>query len=705
MLVLPFLATLLLGQSSCVSAAQDYDFADPNSSYNKCQDSFSDLATSSQNLEAAIQEHASTLESSITTEDWKIGYSDQDKNAYKAACDEYNDSLDETSDDLRVFWMDLDTPLQLLCDWPQKNITGRTAEFYGVGCCLADTNNCRDWDSLDLVTHVWAQTEGLNCRALDATNRGDDATQNLAPGDQDEEDERLPFLTDDDVQCMKDTAEYISDQTGLASAVETFESSQQLTDGENDGVKIMGYPEEAAKAMKSACELNKSTWAFVKDAKFTCVIAGMETIAMHVHNFGKCLAKTQECAAMEPMSLLEVDLVDLGYNCWEDDEIGDEESETAGGVDQDDGDMDDVINDLLDDLGLSESDMQCMSDSAVTNSGHPELEDATEAYANSMEIDETSVTEMKLEFSEEYASDLKTVCISKDIGGYFTLVKEQEFDCSMMGIEINVKILNMADCLANTDECKNMDPLVLMEDMWQSMGLTCEEKTGATPETTDNGDKGDSGDKDPTIECLSESYDFLESSATISKATEVYQTSVQMNDPTKLGYSSASASEMEQVCDEQGGFWSFIESEDVTCTINGSDKCIHVYNFGGCLANSDECQIMDPFVLVKTFFSEVLGLTCRAKCDKNAAGHPSAAPHKSPSRDNSLSSQQNSGGSSSFGSKLPKFTTVAIGVLAAVAAIGLVGFLRYRARHGIDRNVRSSYEMTDISDLGFQVFT
>lgn len=351
-----------------------------------------------------------------------------------------------------------------------------------------------------------------------------------------------------------------------------------------------------------------------------------------------------------------------------------------------------------------------MSDSAVTNSGHPALEDATEAYANSMEIEETSVTGMKLEFSEESADNLKTLCISKDIGGYFSLVKEQEFDCSQMGIDINVKILNMANCLANTDECKNMNPLVLIEDMWQSMGLTCEEKTGATPETTDNGDiddnshKYDNSDKDPTNECLSESYDFLESSAVISNATEVYQKSVQMNDPTKLGYSSASASEMQQVCDEQGGFWSFIESEDVTCTINGSDKCIHVYNFGGCLANSDKCQSMDPFVLVKTFFSEVLGLTCRAKCDKNADGHSSAAPHKSPSRDNSLSSQQNSGGSSSFGSKLPKFTTVAIG-LAAVAAIGLLGFLRYRARHGIDRNVRSSYEMTDISDLGFQVFT
>ena len=705
------LATLLLGESL---AAQDYSFADPDSYYNKCQDSFADLATSSQDLEAAIQDHASTLTSDITDDDWKIGYSDDDKIAYQSACENYNDSLED--DDVHVFWMDLDEPVQLLCDWPQKDISGRTAEFYGVGCCLADTDDCRSWDSMDLVTHVWAQTEGLNCRAL-SDDAGDDNDEQV------NDDDRLPFLTDEDVQCMDDTADYLLGETGLASAVDTYQSSQQLKDGETNGVKVLGYPEEAAKAMKSACELNKSIWSFVKEGKFTCVIAGMETIAMHVHNFGMCLVKTEECAAMDPISLLELELVDLGYNCWQDDDVPDEESSgssTEDIQDNDEEDLNDAINELMDDLGLSESDKQCLTDSDELNAAHPEMEDLVATYANSMQIENTSETELKLEFSKELADDLKDLC--NDIGGYFSLVVEQEFDCSMMGTDIKVEILNMASCLANTDECKDMYKLVVMEDMWASMGLDCEEQTGAgeqdeTPSTTDNSENDDNSDKemddkdkdsiftDSEHVCMSESTSFIENSATLSNATEVYQRSVNMNDPTKLGYSSASASEMEQVCDEQGGLWSFIESEDVTCTIQGTDRCIHVYNFGNCLANSDECQSMDPFALVKGFFSEVLDFACRAGCHEKPAGHPSGAPHNSPSRDNNnLSAQQNSGGSSSFGSKLPKFTTVAI-VLAAVAAIGLVGFLRYRSRHGIERDMRSSYEMTDISDLGFQVFT
>lgn len=724
-------------------AAQDYAFADPNSSYNKCLDSFSDVAASNENLEVAARDHASSLQSSVTDTDWTIGYSETDKNAYKTACEKYNESLE--SDDRQVFWMELDTPVQMMCDW--NNVTGRTAEFYGIGSCLANTPDCRAWDSTDLVTQVWAQTEGLNCRALggddpsEKNNENDnetaanesDAPENLAPGENKDQGERLPFLTDDDVKCMQDTADFLLGETGLTSAVQTFESSQLLKE-EDAGVKVLGYPEEAAKAMKSACELNKAIWSFVKSGKFTCVIQGMETISMHVHNFGKCLVSTQECSAMDPISLLRADLVDLGYNCWVDDEVGDEgstasENANAGDVEQvgnndendekttedKDADMNQEIADMLDDLGLSESDEQCMSDSAAIKSGHPDLDDAVEKYASSMSIENTSAAEVKLGFSEDYTEQLKSICTDDEIGGYFSLVEKQEFDCTMASVQVQLIITDMASCLANTDECRNMNPLVLMEGMWQSMGLSCDETAGGddedkTPPTTDNSDKDDNKNENPNglkeseVVCMSESTSFIENSSTLSNATEFYQKSVQMTDPTKLGYSSASSSEMEQACDEQGGLWSFIESEDVTCTINGRDRCIHVYNFGNCLANNDECQSMDPFVLVKGFFSEVLGFTCRAKCDKHSAGHPSATPQNAPSKDKNLSSQQSSGGNPSSGSKLPKFTTMAI-VLAAVAAIGLIGFLRYRGRHGIDRNARSSYEMTDISDLGFQVFT
>eukprot|EP00531_Pseudo-nitzschia_arenysensis_P009500 CAMPEP_0116146424 /NCGR_PEP_ID=MMETSP0329-20121206/17157_1 /TAXON_ID=697910 /ORGANISM="Pseudo-nitzschia arenysensis, Strain B593" /LENGTH=763 /DNA_ID=CAMNT_0003642171 /DNA_START=243 /DNA_END=2534 /DNA_ORIENTATION=- len=671
----------------------------------------------------------------------------------------------------------------------------------------------------------------------------EETTEILAPGDNADSGDKLPFLTDDDVKCMDATADFRSSNAGLASAIKTFEDSQVLDKNEEDGVDIMGYSGEAVEAMKSACGLKMGHWAFVKGAKFTCVIAGMETIAMHVHNFGSCLAKTDECIEMDPISLLRADLVDMGFNCWEDEDAaggdsvppsseeagaegesgeGAEENVDVGGTDEDTetakvdtGDADGIDEDtetpegenedeegkedsdqkedeepdqdtMLTGLG-SESDQQCMGDTLAFTSENTELAAAVELYSSSINIENFGTADMEMSYDANEADKLKAAC--SDVDGYFSFFEEETLLCEMMSVEMHLKLSNLADCRAATEECKNMHPLTMLQDNWKSMGMTCtftaatnkedttssttntsqpnksdkddnQEDIGAnekdstssttnttqpengdskpsaeekedTPSSTTNTTKPDESDKydneqdsdednaffkalgltESEISCMSDSTTFIENSTDLANATTVYQKSVIMTDPTRIGYSTASAHDMEQVCEEQGGSWSFIKSGDVTCTIKGRDRCLNVYNFGNCIASSSECQSMDPYVLVRGFFFEVLDFSCKAGCEthQNTAGHsPSSAPHNnSPyghtNNGNNLSSKQNYGNKSNGDSSLPAFTMIAI-VVGVVAAVGLFGFFRYKSSRR-ERNSTSSYEMTDISDLGFSVFT
>ena len=644
-----FVATLvsLFGDNSCVLAAEGNAFSDLDSAFHKCNDATGDLWTSDDNLGDAYANHVANK--TFTDGELTVSYSEELNSVLRSACDEYNEFIE--SSDARLFWMELNSPVELVCDWPEMNITGSTATFYGVGTCLANTTDCRAFDSMDLVMSV-SKTQELDCRApgnaasnedgagdmnnVDeegANDNGDsETTENLAPGEETDSGERLPFLTDEDVECMDATAKFVSSDKGLASAIKTFQSSQLLK--EESGIEVMGYPEEAAKAMKSACELNKGLWAFEKSPKFTCVIEGMETIAMHVHNYGSCLAKTDECVTMDKISLLRADLAAMGFNCWEDE-------------DEDGGDSA---------TGSSENAGASTESSEESENGG----DAEESGDTSDMDEETNSTEVGNTDQEQ----------DEDGDG------NSNQDSSQDSSDGNNN--DTSDVFGDKKEPSEDDSL------FKALGLSESE-----------------------VVCMSASTGFIENNDNLANATAVYQKSIKLKDPTKLGYTSASASEMEQVCKEQGGVWSFIESEDVTCTIKGRDRCINVYNFGNCIANNNDCQSMDPFVLVKGFFLEVLDFSCRAKCDEQNS--PSSAPHKSSPHGNTnndnLSSQQSSSSDSGIGSKLPSFTTAAI-VLGIVAAVGLLGFFRYKASHGRERVApRSSYEMTDISDLGFQVFT
>merc|ERR1711935_1017977 len=203
-----------------------------------------------------------------------------------------------------------------------------------------------------------------------------------------------------------------------------------------------------------------------------------------------------------------------------------------------------------------------------------------------------------------------------------------------------------------------------MKELWSNMGMTCREKTEAddVTEPADNDSNKESHLDNELFKelrltqseasCMASSTDFIENSPVLSNATYVYEKSAETTDETKLGFSKASFSEMEQVCAEQGGLWSYVESEDFTCAIEGSNKCINVYNFGFCLANNNDCQIQHPIIFVEAFFLEVMKFSCRAGCDqlKDTSWHPpTSAPHQSgqdilpysqSSNNNNLSAQQ-----------------------------------------------------------------
>merc|ERR1711862_170877 len=129
-------------------------------------------------------------------------------------------------------------------------------------------------------------------------------------------------------------------------------------------------------------------------------------------------------------------------------------------------------------MGLSESDKKCLDDTEDLSIKTPELEQAAEELMMSLEMKMEGLTSMSLGYSKESADAFQAVCESSLIGGIFTLTEEEEFDCDMLGKKVNVKMTNIVTCTANTDECQDMNKVLLMEDLWSSQGMKCNEKTG-----------------------------------------------------------------------------------------------------------------------------------------------------------------------------------------------------------------------------------
>ncbi|VEU39603.1 unnamed protein product [Pseudo-nitzschia multistriata] len=848
-------------------------------------------------LDDVIDEYEASLESNTDGDTWTFGFPDPAFEAYEKACG-------RIEGDSSIWLQALDTAA-FECDLPALGVEGRAVEFYGIGKCLAKTAACESTDPLDLVETVW-KNAGMECRTPGESSRGggsgsDEEHENggdggnsetISPGEEDQDSNgsnnndsndnkgqgflgpddgndaqksgsgpsitQMPFLTDDDIACLNATASFYKSRPGLQSAQATYDHSSVHEDRNDDlgGAMVIGYPGDNVAAMKAACQIGRGHWTEGPPlANLTCVVHGTETAALEVFNYGVCLAKVEECLSVDPVHFLQKDLAegDGGMACWPDDDQTD-----GGGEGNDDNDDDNKDGGASAEGGgnsdygpeLSDDDRLCMEDTESMNQKFPELQGAGIAYAESMDSDMTDVEHMMIGFTEEAVDAFDKVCTKSQIDGHFALIAEEDFACDAMGVSGELFLLNLAGCLANTVECRAMDPLVLTESVFKSMGLKCRAKTDAEKEqgndndkqqelndnadndnadndnadndstdndnadndnagndsagndstdndSTDNdnadndstgndntgnsgtdnndtnsdtddknnkdsenetdndedtGSNKDSGNKDggngnsnassssrpgnpddeslakalgldkSDLACMANSTGFIDRSETLQGAEKEYQAMAQLSpsihQPKKVGYPAEASEEMERVCKAEGGAWFIVPRGDVTCESKG---CIHVYNFGNCVADTDSCAYMDPMVLVRVFFKEVLGLNCQAGCDdqehndvynKNYDQKPSGtakppaaspkpqtrAPHATPSGSGNLfhgaSQAQTQAQTSASG------TSMITAAFAVCAVLGLIGFGAVYHKKWSGRSGRQQLRQGDIEMMG-----
>merc|ERR1712151_245202 len=95
---------------------------------------------------------------------------------------------------------------------------------------------------------------------------------------------------------------------------------------------------------------------------------------------------------------------------------------------------------------------------------------------SSFEMEMIDESHMRVEYPKELLDWIQEWCDRSDIGGLFILIEEEEFACDMWSVMVNLKLINIASCYADTEECRSMDPALGLTDIWDSMGMKCQEK-------------------------------------------------------------------------------------------------------------------------------------------------------------------------------------------------------------------------------------
>ncbi|OEU07077.1 hypothetical protein FRACYDRAFT_252250 [Fragilariopsis cylindrus CCMP1102] len=488
--------------------------------------------------------------------------------------------------------------------------------------------------------------------------------------------------------CEKATISLMESNESLMESKKTYSDSMEssMTNEETSSTSSggsdwsFGFLDNDVETYRTACLNNNNDntiWTEIQSSTgegeggeeyFICDLPQMKVSgkSVELYGIGECFANTTECRAITPMTLAERLWKKVGLDCHT--------TNNGNG------------NSKWDELGLSESDEKCMDDTKTMNDEYPDVEKAIKEFGKTMNVDMDDVKDMKLGFEDEDVNKLKSVCSYVD--GYFTLVKEDEFDCDMMSLKADLKVLNIANCIADTEECKNMNPLLLLEKVFKSMGVKCTEKKAQgegdknhesqDDKQDDNSNTTKSDQEDGPDDDDYDDKDFVEALGLTESEVTCMNNSSGFIDSSDMRWDLSS-----------------IKSEDVTCVIDGRERCLNVYNFGNCLSTNDDCRKMDPMVLVEGFFLEVLKFTCRAKCDKHKdSGHsPSSSQHNTPGVSSSSkdSTSGDDDGSTSY--------IAATVVLCVVIALGFFGYYRIRRSSGRERVPRRAYEMTDISDL------
>ena len=145
--------------------------------------------------------------------------------------------------------------------------------------------------------------------------------------------------------------------------------------------------------------------------------------------------------------------------------------------------MDDAFSDMLGGLGelLGDEDfVQCVTDQQDLLSNNPELQAAEDSMnANvddSMENMDVNISGGKIKMDIDIPQDDleagKNACIAA--GANFQTYSKFNCEGSIMGIDMSMKIKNMAQCMPDTDACAGMSQGEMVTSIYETMGLECD---------------------------------------------------------------------------------------------------------------------------------------------------------------------------------------------------------------------------------------
>lgn len=134
--------------------------------------------------------------------------------------------------------------------------------------------------------------------------------------------------------------------------------------------------------------------------------------------------------------------------------------------------------------GLSREEVRCTVDSQALYGKNPDLQQILLTVNDNIEVSVNDNTDsMDLSFKQGFLTDLEAAC--KDASGLFVYLNETDFLCSYMGQEVAVDVDNFVQCLADTPECRGLDQVKFLEEIWDSLDLQCREiREPAAPKTS-----------------------------------------------------------------------------------------------------------------------------------------------------------------------------------------------------------------------------
>ena len=157
----------------------------------------------------------------------------------------------------------------------------------------------------------------------------------------------------------------------------------------------------------------------------------------------------------------------------------------AFGATMDDAMMDDLLGAMFDGLGFDEDTMQCMTDKQDLLDNNPKLEAAEDSMNVIVEdgmddVDNMDVTMsggknkmvIDIDIPQSVTEEGKSACLAA--GANFEAISKLNCEGSMLGVDMSMKIKNMAECMPDTDACAGVSSGEMMASLYESFGFECD---------------------------------------------------------------------------------------------------------------------------------------------------------------------------------------------------------------------------------------